>query len=218
MNRYLNHAISFEDASAAREIGLEDILTINEKYQQKFPLESITKQRELLLKGSHATDLLCLVEPHIPEELISSQNYAEIKNLADYFTGGVTSFFGFESSLKSSENHSDFLFAVSSKRGERETLVNLIENGNFPESFLKRPEWQRVAKLASAWTNPKSILYDKVLGIWFEFDTEQLLSEVPIPNIFIHPVPIQASSSNEIFQHKWLFQTAFPMLTGQRFI
>jgi hypothetical protein len=216
LNRQLNHTISFENASAAREIGLEDILTTNEKYEQKFPLESITKQKELLFKSAYATDLLCLVKPHIAEELISSQNYAEIKNLADYFTGDVTSFFGFESSLKNYENHSDFLFAVSSKRGERETLVNLIENGNFPESFLKRPEWQRVAKLVSVWANPKSILYNKVLGIWFEFDMQQLLSEVPIPNIFIHPVPIQVSSSHKISQDKWLTQIALPILTGQR--
>jgi hypothetical protein len=216
LNRYLNHAISFENASAAREIGLENILTINEQYQQKFPLESSIKQRELLLKGSHATDFLCLVEPYLSEALISSQNYAEIKNLADYFTGSVTSFFGFESSLNNSENQSDFLFAVSSKRGERETLVNLIENGNFQDIFRKKPEWQRVAKFASAWADPKSILYDMVLGIWFEFDAEQLLSEVPIPNIFIHPVSIHTFSSKEISQHKWLIQTALPLLTGRR--
>lgn len=216
LNRYLTHTISFENASAAREIGLENILTLTEKYQHKLLLENKITQRELLSKNSNATDFLCSVEPYLSEELVSFQNYAEIKNLTDYFTGSITSFFGFESSLNMSENQSDFLFAVSSKRGEREALANLLKNSNFPAVFYKKPEWQRVGKFTSAWVNPNSILYQKVLGIWFEFDAEDLLSEVPIPNIFIHPVPIQASSSTDISQYKWLIHTALPLLKGER--
>jgi hypothetical protein len=216
LNRYLNHSISFENASAAREIGLENLLALNEQYKHKSLLERDIKQKELLSNRLQATDFLCLVEPHLSEVLISPQNYAEIKNLIDYFTGNITSFFGFESSLNTSDNESDFLFAVSSKRGEREALLHLIENGNFPDTFCQKPEWQRITKFTLAWTDPNSILFHKVLGLWFEFDSENLVSDVPTPNIFIHPVPIQMCPSKDISQHTWLIHTALPILKGRR--
>lgn len=216
MNRYLTQSISFENASAAREIGLENILNLTEQYQHKLLIEQSIEARELLSKNAQATDFLSLVKPYLSEELISSQNYAEIKNLTDYFTGNVTSFFGFESSLNTSENQSDFLFAVSSKRGEREALATLIQHGHLPASFCKKSEWQQIAKFTSAWVNPHSILYHKVLGIWFEFDAEDLVSEVPIPNIFIHPVAIQGHSSDDASQFQWLFNSALPLIKGER--
>lgn len=216
MNRYLTQSISFENASAAREIGLENILNLTERYQHKLLVEHTIVPRELLCKNAQATDFLSLVKPYLSEELISSQNYAEIKNLIDYFSESVTSFFGFESSLNTAENQSDFLFAVSSKRGERDALARLMQQGHFPAFFYKKSEWRQIAKFTNAWANPQSILYDKVLGIWFEFDVEDLVSEAPIPNIFIHPVAIQASASGDISQFQWLLTTALPLLKGRR--
>jgi hypothetical protein len=215
VNRYLTPAISFENASAAREIGLENIIRHVEEYHHQQILEHSITQREILSKNANPTEYLCLVEPFLSEELVSSQNFVEIRNLAEYFTGGVTSFFGFETSLTKSENQSDFLFAVSSKRGEREALVNLMKNHDFLTLFGKNPAWQHVIKFSSAWINPDSMLYEKVLGIWFEFDAKDLVTDSPVPNIFIHPVPIQPSLTNGCADYQWLLHTALPLLKGE---
>jgi hypothetical protein len=214
VNRHLNHSISFENASAAREIGLESILTLSEYQRHKQVLEKELQLCGVLSKDSQASDFLCHVEPYLSEELISHQNYSEIKNLIDYFTGSVTSFFGFESSLSSAEDQSDFLFAVSARRGEREALADLFQKGDFPDAFCQKPEWQRIGRFIESWVDPQSILYHKILGLWFEFDSEDLVADRPIPNIFIHPEPIQTFPSKDASQHAWLFSPALSLLHG----
>jgi len=93
---------------------------IEENISVEPQLETNIMRRDLPLKYSHAVDYLHSVESHIPKELVSSKNFTEIRDLADHFTGGITSFFGFESRLSDSKARSDYLFAVSSMKGERE--------------------------------------------------------------------------------------------------
>ncbi len=169
--------------------------------------------RKLSLKNLTATQYLSSVEPFISSELISAQNYDEIKALTTHFTGGITSFFGFETRLNSSDARSDYLFAVSSLRGEREALAGLFTNGSLPEEFLSKREWQNVGKFAAAWADPSSVLYNKVLGLWFEFDTP-VSSETPMPCIFIHSAPMRIDTPEDIQKCAWLTQTALPLLTG----
>lgn len=160
-------------------------------------------------------DYLLSVEPYVTTELISQKNYAQIKQLADQFTGGITSFFGFESRLNSPDARSDYLFAVSARRGEREALASLFQNGSLPEAFFQQPEWQQVRKLALTWADPHSILYNNVLGLWFEFDTAESSPETPVPCIFIAAVPLRINTPEDIQKCIWLTQTALPLLTGQ---
>lgn len=160
-------------------------------------------------------DYLLSVEPYVAKELISRRNYAEIKQLADHFMGGITSFFGFESRLNSPAAHSDYLFAVSARRGEREALASLFQNGSLPETFLQQPEWQQVRKLALEWADPHSILYNNVLGLWFEFDTTESSPETPVPCMFIAAVPLSMNTPEDRQKCMWLTQTALPLLTGQ---
>lgn len=188
--------------------------SIEENISAEPRLETNIMRRDSPLKYSHAVDYLHSVESYMPKELASSQNLAEIKGLADHFTGGLTSFFGFESRLGNSEARSDYLFAVSSMKGERDALVNLFKSGNLPETFYNKTEWQQIGNFALAWANPKSQLYDKVIGLWFEFDTSDLSSEASIPSIFIHSVPIKSNS--ETSNYKWLTHTALPLLVGRR--
>jgi len=159
-------------------------------------------------------DYLLLVEPYIPKELISRRNYAEIKQLADYFTTGITSFFGFETRLNSSKPTTDYLFAISAKQGEREALASLFQKKNLPNSFLQKTEWQQVEKLVQSWADPRSILYSKVLGLWFEFDTSESSPDIPIPCIFISTVPLRINTQEDVQNCLWLTKTALPLLTG----
>ena len=84
--------------------------------------ENTKMYKDSTLKFSRASDYLCSIASHIPDELISTQNFAEIKNIADKLRGGLTSFFGFESRLTSTNARSDYLVAVSSMKSEREDL------------------------------------------------------------------------------------------------
>ena len=159
-------------------------------------------------------DYLLLVEPYIAKELISRKNYAEIKQLADQFTGGITSFFGFETRLNSLDARSDYLFAVSSKKGEREALANLLQNGGLSQRFLQKSEWQHVKDFVLSWVDPKSILYDNVLGLWFEFDTAKSFSETPIPSIFVQTSLSCIKDYHDYQKYSWITQIALPILTG----
>jgi hypothetical protein len=199
---------SFETAGAAREIGLENVLT---HHQPEDELVS----KKFQFTDFYPVDYLSFVKPHISDDLISSQNYDEIRSLASHFTGGLTSFFGFESRLGASDACSDYLFAVSSKKGEREVLVNLIGNDGLSEAFRNKSEWQRLGNFAKTWADPNSVLYNNVLGLWFEFDTSNLLSEVPVPNIFLQTKKIRVDTAKDIDKVTWIIETALPLLTGQ---
>ncbi len=91
----------------------------------RFIVETV-QLRKPSLKGLYAAKYLSIIESSISEDLISSENFNEMQKLASRFTGSITSFFGFESHLNSPKARADYLFAVSSMSGERETFATLI--------------------------------------------------------------------------------------------
>ena len=205
-DKTLDDSISIRNAFKAKEIDLEKKLAPN---NNKFGTSKMFKS----ISEFHPYDYLNLIEPHMPKELLSKKNYSEIKNVANYFKHNLTSFFGFETKLNSADARSDYLFAISSKKGERESLVNIIKNNHLPESFRNQPEWQQVGNFAESWANPKSVLYNNVLGMWFEFDTSGSPSEIPLPGVFIHTIPIKYNSKSS--EYRWFIETAIPMLIGR---
>jgi hypothetical protein len=172
--------------------------------------------RKHSLKNLTAVQYLSSVESNIPDELISAQTFIEMKKLASYFTRGITSFFGFESRLNSPDARADYLFAVSSQKGEREALANLIRSGELPEDFTNKSEWQNACKFVLEWVNPDSILYNNVLGLWFEFDMIDNQSKTPVPCIFLHTTPLRIDNLEDLKKFSWLTDTALPLLTGHR--
>jgi hypothetical protein len=143
LERPMAHDSLTENAFTAREINLENILN-----QHQTQLGTTRMGKEFPSRDLQPSDYLRLIESHIPKELISSQNYAEIKNLASNFNDDLTSFFGFETRLMKSDARSDYLIAVSALKGEREALVNLLEKGNLPKKFLNKSEWQQLHNFA----------------------------------------------------------------------
>jgi len=178
-------------------------------------LETNIMRRDLPLKYSHAVDYLHSVESHIPKELVSSKNFTEIRDLANHFTGNLTSYFGFESRMSDPSARTDYMLAISSKRGEREKLAKLFKNRNLPEEFLKTSEWQHIGKFVNAWANPNSVVNKRILSLWFEFDTSDELSKVPIPSIFLHTKPLRADSLDDFNKCKSITRDIIPILTGK---
>lgn len=184
-------------------------------FHEKNFLQKTPNTTKLFLKNTHTVSYLQTIEPYISKDLISADNYSEIKNLASQFSDDITSFFGFETRLNSTSTRSDYLFAVSSKKGEREALLNLIRNGNLPESFMKKEEWKRVGHLVESWADPTSALHNKIRGLWLEFDTADTHNEAPVPGIFIHTAPIRIDTSSDIKECSWLTRIALPTLAGK---
>jgi hypothetical protein len=168
------------------------------------------------LRYLYSAQFLSSVESFVPEELICSQNYSEMKTLASHFPGGISSFFGFESRLNSADGRADYLFAVSSGGGEREALANLIRNGSLPENFTDNPEWQTVGRFVLEWANPESALYSTIRGLWFEFDMVENSSDTLVPCIFLHTIPLSMRTVEDKEKLNWLTKTAFPLLTGKK--
>ncbi len=202
-NSYDQH-LSINNAFSAREINLEDIMLTKEHHLDE------TKMFKNFT-DFNPTDYLRFIESQVPEELVSSNCLEEIKNLTKNFTGNLTSFFGFESKLNNLESNSDYMFAISSKHGEREALFNYLSSNDFPEKFKKQAEWKRVTDFVNCWTDNKSSVYDKILGIWFEFDIVDSTMEIPTPNIFLHTISINKSNNNI----QWLTEITLPFLIGQ---
>jgi hypothetical protein len=166
------------------------------------------------LKNLTPAQYLTSLEPFLPKGLIAAQNYTEIRKLASYFTPGVTSFFGFETRLGTPDACADYLFAVSSKKEEREALVNFLQNENEATQLLQRQEWRHIRDFAITWADPASELYTNVLGLWLEFDTANSSHDTPVPCVFIHTIPLRMTSIEEERRYDWIFNTALPLLLG----
>ena len=177
----------------------------------RFIVETV-QLRKPSLHALNIAQHLSALEDLIPKQLITKQNFIEMKKLSSYFPEAISSFFGFESRLSSSEARADFLFAVSSMRNEREKLAELIRGKKIPEEFLRNREWQNICKFVLKWASPESILYQNVLGMWFEFDIEEKTPETPIPCIFLHTLPLRRTTK----EIHWLTKTALPLAIGRK--
>ncbi|MEF8848259.1 MAG: hypothetical protein V5A68_03910 [Candidatus Thermoplasmatota archaeon] len=176
------------------------------------------KTRMLLNEASrdlHPYHYLSMVEPHLSSKLISDESLSKIKKLGRHFQDNITSFLIFETRLKSDEAKSDYCFAVSSRNGEREKLLNLLNNGHLPDAFLEKDEWKQLNNFVKSWAHPKSLLYNNVLGLWFEFDTASSIPRAPKPSIFIQPKSNYNITGDIHCQHKWITKKALPLLLGR---
>jgi len=182
--------------------------------RSRFIFESVKLHRHSQ-RDLKTAELLSTIESSIPETLISSENLREMQRLASFFTASITSFFGFESRLTSAEAHADYLFAVSSLREERDALANLIRKKTLPEKFMNIPEWQNICRFVLEWADPDSLLYQNVLGMWFEFDMVENSSETPIPCIFLHTIPLRITTEEDTEKISWLTKYALPLVAGK---
>lgn len=161
-------------------------------------------------KNIQPKDYLDIVSSTIPKDLISEDNYEEIKNIAGNFRGGLTSFFGFEASLMDSQPRSDYLFAISSKFNEREELLTILERNGLPESLLEKRVWTNVKTFTKKWAEKDTIINKNILGLWFEFDASNTERDAKIPGIFTHTISIKKDSDI-----KWVVDDLLPLIKGK---
>jgi len=210
MHTRLEHPSVFDISFAAREIGLEDVLS-SENY-----LADYTRMtKHLPIQSIYTSHYLCAAESHL-SHLVSPENFKEIMTLARFFPGNLTSFLGFECRLNNSASRTDWAFAVSGAGNDRNVLTNLLVHGYLPDSFFQEEAWQRVRHFASAWTTPSSILQDKIQCFWVEFDMPNPAPQIPIPSVFFGPSKLPAGAENtDASEYTWLIKSALPLLRGR---
>jgi hypothetical protein len=209
VNYEFNPTISYGNVGLVRELEIEPKIA---SYERK--LEHSKMFKDLLSSDLLPSTYLKSIKSHIPSDFISNDNYEEIYNLASYFDGSITSFFGFESKLDSLEGKSDYLIAVSSQKKEREELLKLVKNKKLDKRLLNQKEWQNIGDFTENWIDPNSILNDNVLGMWLEFDTS-IKTEIPIPSIFLHTTSLRIDKEEDIEHCLWATRKAIPLITGK---
>ena len=209
MNRYINQSTSFENAGTAREIELEKKM-ISPEYQL-YQEDHTRMFKHLPVKSILASNYLCKAEPYL-SSIISPEKFKEILFLAKNFPGNLTSFLGFEIHLKDPRERADWAFAVSGAGADREVLVNLLKQGNFPSSFMQQPEWKQIAAFSASWAQKDSSLKEQVKCFWLEFDMPETPRDVSIPSVFFGPEKV---SQDPMTQYAWLVNDALPLLKGK---
>jgi len=214
LNRYISHLTSFENAGAAREIELDSMLLPKQIHQTKQLLEKSNIPQEKLTPN----DYFSMAEPFVSKMLVSPDNFKKIQIIANYFPGGLTDFLGFEVRLNGEETQADWALAISGRDNARYALANFLSNGHLPASYRQKPEWNRIMKFTQLWTKPNSVLHDKILGAWLEFDMPENPPSVPIPSVFFNPAKIKGCSTGDPSDFSWFTNLAIPSLMGQRLI
>ena len=220
MNRYISHLTSFEIAGAAREIELENKL-ISPEYQLPNQIHqqiSQAEEKNSLLEKLTPKDYFSMAEPFVSKMLVSPDNFKKIQTIATYFPGGVTDFLGFEVRLNGEESQADWALAISGRDNARYALANFLSNGHLPASYKQTPEWNRILNFTQLWTKPNSVLHDKILGAWLEFDMPENPPLVSIPSVFFNPAKIKDSSMGDPSDFSWFTELAIPSLMGQRLL
>jgi hypothetical protein len=211
MHTRLEHPSVFDTPFAAREVGLENVLS-SENY-----LADYTRMtKHLPIHSIYTSHYLCAAQSHL-SHLVSPQNFKEIISLARLFPGNLTSFLGFECRLGDSTSRTDWAFAVSGAGNDRDVLTNLLSHGYLPDYFYQEEAWQRVRHFADTWTNPSSILQDKIQCFWLEFDMPDPAPQIPIPSVFFGPSKLPAGAEDtDVTKYAWLLRSALPILRGRR--
>jgi len=145
--------------------------------------------------GRRAAHLEVSVEGAAPAALMSRENLAHVRAVAEHFPAGVSEFFGFECRLGDAAPRADFLFCSKAEEGGREVLAGLQPREELGASLLAHPVWQRLRRFARDWADPGSPFHEPVRNLWFEFDLEAPPADPPVPSVFFGTEALRSGAS-----------------------
>jgi hypothetical protein len=190
LKRFHNINLSLEERYLVREIGLEYLLIHHDYHKCSYTVETKIDDLDFLLESLPPKNYFTMTNPFVSKLLVSHKNFSDIVNVADRFPSGLTDFLGFECHLNGNEVHTDWALAISGEDNSRYVLADLLNDGDFPNSFFETYEWTQIREFARVWASPNSILYNTVLGAWLEFDMPESLSSIPVPSVFFNPANV----------------------------
>ncbi|NJN68432.1 MAG: hypothetical protein HC884_17815 [Chloroflexaceae bacterium] len=169
--------------------------------------------------GFLVSDYLQTLFPYVPEALVSRQCLEQMHAIGELLPGALTDFFGFECRLGTPDQTADFLLCVEVVDRQREVLAGLRPGIDLSPTLLEHPVWQQIRNFSLTWADPASVLHEKALNVWLEFDMAELEGSrlaLPVPSAFLGSRHIcNTATPNEAHQHTWITRTALPLLTGQ---
>lgn len=168
-------------------------------------------------------DYLENIEPEIIPELITTNNWENIKAIASILPQSLTNFFGFEYRLGNNTSSTDFLICTSADEAGKKVLGN---NGDYsihlPSFLMQQPEWQNLTNFSQAWNQTSSPLSNLVHNVWLEFDIDETISTTPIPSVFFGLLPTKSKAQNAelltnyVHPWQWVSETALPLLLNRQ--
>ena len=153
---------------------------------------------------------LKILRPKISDQLIAHKYWRNIEAVAQVLPSTITTFFGFESRLGSSEAHADFLLCADAQEMGRKILADQNYPITLAPYLYGHSVWKQIRNFGEQWNNPSSPLYEQVNNMWLEFDIEESSPNIPIPSCFFGPKPIYAHSDAQ-----WTIDTALNLLQNQ---
>ena len=152
------------------------------------------------------------LQEYLPNNFVSQSNLSNIQEFLQVLPSPCLQNILFESYVSVNDPSVDVSCSIFSEYETREYFHETRPMIYFPEVFMKQSAWQRIQQFYTSWAKSNGVLYDKILNIWFEFDTSSFSSMVLIPNVFFRSIPTCFKAKQEENSYSWITETALPML------
>jgi hypothetical protein len=130
-------------------------------------------------------EMFKIILPHIPENLVSSEVIAVIKNLNEKFPAELIAGGLFECPLGVKDRVSDLSLGLNGRSG-REILAGQKEGIEIDTSLLKSPVWRQIRSFCEMWSLTEGLFYKNTSNLWLEFDLDSLHKKIPLPGVFFN--------------------------------
>lgn len=121
--------------------------------------------------------------PYVPDMLISSEAFDEIKKSASILPSELVNFtFGFECELGNENPDADFLVSYNTQIGKRDALANISLDKELKENKV----WKGILEVNNRWNDKNDFIYHRLDFLWLEFDTKT--KNYFVPGIFFGPL------------------------------
>ena len=128
------------------------------------------------------SETLELIEPHIPDQLVSPEAFSHVKTITSLLPAAMSSYY-VECRLAVNTTQVDFLTCVTAPDGGRDILVGQSAKAGLPDIFLVHPLWHRAHDFFRQWADPTSVLHGRIPLIWLEFDyVDNPVPQIPLPS------------------------------------
>jgi hypothetical protein len=150
-------------------------------------------------------DLLAMAERHLPSLLISADQLARVRPIAEVLPVFAVDFFGFECRL-------------AGAGGGVDCAANLTPDGArmlagrhalAPPAELREGPWERLRTFYQAWGDTRTPAYVDAPATWLEFDTSDMLAH---PNLLFGYWPNTTIVRRPM---AWLVDDIIPLLLGR---